>query len=240
MSAPMPRLAPATSATFPESDPSWATVGLLSMLAGRACPRASIALGRSRRKTWPRRLATGTRLVPDFDHAVRRHQMLASILAAARSSWPGALRHTGDIDATDDIVEQILRTYDTITVVGLSADPAKAAFAVPRLMQRHGWRIIPVNPHADQILGEPVYRSLAEVPGPIGLVDVFRPPAETPDVARQAVAAGASALWLQLGIASVQAREIAVAAGLLYVENRCLAIEQRRLGLDAPAPGAPR
>src|SRR5271167_3807701 len=138
----------------------------------------------------------------------------------------GALRHTGDIDATDDIVEQILRTYDTITVVGLSADPAKAAFAVPALMQRRGWRIIPVNPHADQILGEQVYRSLAEVPGPIGLVDVFRPPAETPDVARQAVAAGASALWLQLGIASAQAREIAAAAGLLYVENRCLAIEQ--------------
>ena len=64
--------------------------------------------------------------------------------------------------------------------MGLSADPAKAAFAVPRLMQRHGWRIIPVNPHADQILGEQVYRSLAEVPGPIGLVDVFRPPARDP------------------------------------------------------------
>jgi uncharacterized protein len=140
----------------------------------------------------------------------------------------------------DAVVERILATYDTITVVGASGAPSKAAHSVPAHMQRHGWRIIPVNPHADQILGEQVYRSLAEVPGPVGLVDVFRPSAQTPEVARQAVAAGASALWLQLGIASVQAREIAAAAGLLYVENRCLAIEQRRLGLGAPAPGARR
>jgi predicted CoA-binding protein len=103
-------------------------------------------------------------------------------------------------------------------------------------MQRHGWRIVPVNPHADEILGEPVYRTLADVPGPIGLVDVFRPSRQTPDVARQAVAAGATALWLQLGIASAEARDIATRAGLLYVEDRCLIIEQRRLGLSAPAP----
>jgi hypothetical protein len=145
----------------------------------------------------------------------------------------GKAGQTGIID-TDDIAELILRRYDTITVVGISAYPAKAAFGVPRLMQRHGWRIIPVNPHARQILGEPVYRTLAEVPEQVGLVDVFRPPAATPDIARQAVAAGATALWLQLGIASAEAREIAERAGLLYVEDRCLAIEQRRLGLDAP------
>jgi predicted CoA-binding protein len=101
-------------------------------------------------------------------------------------------------------------------------------------MQRHGWRIIPVNPHASQILGQPVYRTLAEVPERAGLVDVFRPSAQTPDIARQAVAAGATALWLQLGIASAEARTIAEEAGLLYVEDRCLVIEQRRLGLDAP------
>jgi predicted CoA-binding protein len=138
------------------------------------------------------------------------------------------------MNATDDIVEHILRTYDTITVVGISRYPAKEAFTVPRLMQRHGWRIVPVNPYADQILGERVYRTLAEVPEQVGFVDVFRPSAATPDIARQAVAAGASALWLQLGIASAEAREIAESAGLLYVEDRCLAIEQRRLGLNAP------
>jgi predicted CoA-binding protein len=136
---------------------------------------------------------------------------------------------------TDAIVEQILTTYDTITVVGASAAPAKAAHYVPAHMQQHGWRIVPVNPHEDEILGEPVYRTLADVPGPVGLVDVFRPSRVTPGFARQAVAAGATALWLQLGIASAESRAIAEAAGLLYVEDRCLIIEQRRLGLRAPA-----
>jgi predicted CoA-binding protein len=138
------------------------------------------------------------------------------------------------VSDTDAVVEQILTTYDTITVVGASASRQKAACYVPAHMQDHGWRIIPVNPHEERILGEPVYRRLADVPGPVGLVDVFRPAAQTPDVARQAVAAGATALWLQLGIASAEARRIAESAGLLYVEDRCLIIEQRRLGLEAP------
>ena len=136
-----------------------------------------------------------------------------------------------DVDA---VVERILTSYDTITVVGASAVAAKAAHSVPAHMQQHGWRIIPVNPHADRILGEPVYRTLADVPEPVGLVDVFRPSAQTPDVARQAVAVGATALWLQLGIASEEARRIAEDAGLLYVEDRCLIIERRRLGLECP------
>jgi uncharacterized protein len=135
---------------------------------------------------------------------------------------------------TDELVEHILRSYSTITVVGASATESKAAHSVPAYMQQHGWRIIPVNPHAEEILGAPVYRSLADIPEQIGLVDVFRPSPETADVARQAVAAGAEALWLQLGIRSEEAREIAERAGLLYVEDRCLIIEQRRLKLDAP------
>jgi hypothetical protein len=138
------------------------------------------------------------------------------------------------VASTDELVEHILTRYDTITVVGASAAPVKPAHYVPAHMQRHGWRIIPVNPREAEILGEPVYRTLAEVPEPVGLVDVFRPSPATPDIARQAVAAGATALWLQLGIASAEARAIAEAAGLLYVEDRCLIIEQRRLGLTAP------
>lgn len=134
----------------------------------------------------------------------------------------------------DEVVEVILRRYDTITVVGASNATEKPAHYVPAHMQEHGWRIIPINPHADEILGERVFRSLAEVPEPIGLVDVFRPSDRTPDIARQAVAAGATALWLQLHIASDEARRIAEDAGLLYVEDRCLIIEQRRLALDAP------
>ena len=136
--------------------------------------------------------------------------------------------------ATDTIVEKILRTYDTITVVGASNAAHKAAHYVPRHMQSHGWRIIPVNLKETEILGEPVYPTLADIPEQVGLVDVFRPSNTTPDIARQAVAAGASALWLQLGIASAEAREIAESAGLLYVESRCLIVEQRRLGIDAP------
>jgi uncharacterized protein len=144
-----------------------------------------------------------------------------------------------DVPGMDEVVERILTTYDTITVVGASTHPAKAAHGVPALMQRHGWRIIPVNLRGGTILGEPAYRTLAEVPEPVGLVDVFRPSSQAADVARQAVAAGATALWLQLGISSAEAREIAGAAGLLYAENRCMAIEQRRLGIDAPTAGDP-
>ena len=135
---------------------------------------------------------------------------------------------------TDTTVEQILRSYDTITVVGASNASHKAAHSVPAHMQRLGWRIIPVYPHATHILGEPAYRTLADVPERVRLVDVFRPSHQTPDIARQAVAAGASALWLQLHISSAESRQIAEDAGLLYVENRCLVIEQQRLGLTAP------
>jgi predicted CoA-binding protein len=138
--------------------------------------------------------------------------------------------------STDEVVETILRRYDTITVVGASNAPQKPAHYVPAHMQQHGWRIVPVNPTATQVLGERAFPTLADVPEQVGLVDVFRPSEHTPEVARQAVAAGATALWLQLGIASDEARRIAEDAGLLYVENRCLIIEQRRLGLHAPRP----
>lgn len=133
---------------------------------------------------------------------------------------------------TDVIVEHILTRYDTITVVGASRAPAKAAHSVPAHMQRHGWRIIPVNPHADEIFGERAYRTLADIPdGPIGLVNVFRPSRDATDVARQAVAAGASALWLQQGIVSAEAHRIADEGGLAYVEDRCLAVERARYAL---------
>jgi uncharacterized protein len=149
----------------------------------------------------------------------------------------GGVGGTGDTDA---IVERILTRYATIAVVGASNAVEKAAHYVPAHMQDHGWRIIPINPAADLILGEPVFRTLADVPEQVGLVNVFRPSAATPDFARQAVAAGATALWLQLHIASAQARQIAEDAGLLYVEDRCLIIEQRRLRLNAPRNADPR
>ncbi|HEY3629934.1 MAG TPA: CoA-binding protein [Jatrophihabitantaceae bacterium] len=130
--------------------------------------------------------------------------------------------------------ERMLRTYRTLTVVGASRDPNKEAHAIPVQMQRHGWRIIPVNPYADVLFGEKVYRTLADVPEPLGLVDVFRPSADAAEIVRQAVAAGAPAVWLQLGIVSAPARAIAEAAGVAYVEDRCLAIERAKFELDAP------
>ena len=135
---------------------------------------------------------------------------------------------------TDAVVDKILRTYATITVVGASNDSRKPASYVPAHMQQHGWRIIPVNPRGGSILGEQAYDTLAQVPERVGLVDVFRPSGQAAEIARQAVAAGASALWLQLHITSDEARQIASDAGLLYVENRCLLAEQRRLMLSAP------
>jgi predicted CoA-binding protein len=134
----------------------------------------------------------------------------------------------------DEIIDRILSTYPTITVVGASNNPAKHAHQVPAYLQGHGWRIIPVNPRGGTILGETAFASLADVPEPIGLVEVFRPSPETPEVARQAVAAGATALWLQLGIASDEARQIAEGAGLLYVDDHCMFVEQRRRGVEAP------
>jgi uncharacterized protein len=124
----------------------------------------------------------------------------------------------------------ILAGSRTIAVVGCSRDPAKAAHRIPARLQSLGWRIIPVHPSAEVILGEPVRRTLADIDEPIDLVDVFRPAPETPEVARAAVAAGARALWLQLGIASAEARAIAEAGGLAYVEDRCT-------GADAVAYG---
>lgn len=135
---------------------------------------------------------------------------------------------------TDTVVETILRRYNSITVVGASNAAHKPASYVPVHMREHGWRIVPVNPRGGTVLDEPAYTRLADVPDP-GLVDVFRPSEQAPDIARQAVAAGATALWLQLHIASDEARRIAEDGGLLYVEDRCLIIEQRRLRLEAPA-----
>jgi uncharacterized protein len=88
--------------------------------------------------------------------------------------------------------------------------------------------MIPVNPHAETLLGEPVYRRLADIPEPVEVVNVFRPSAEAADVTRQAVEIGAKAVWLQLGIVSEEARRIATDAGLLYVEDRCVAVERAR------------
>ena len=142
------------------------------------------------------------------------------------------------VDVTSELTKKILTEFATVTVVGLSSDPVKSAHSVPAAMQAYGWRVIPVNPHADRLLGAPVYRTLADVPEQVGFVNVFRPSAQAADIARQAVAVGAKALWLQLGIVSAEAREIAQSNGLLYVEDRCIAVERARHAIRSPQAAA--
>ena len=122
----------------------------------------------------------------------------------------------------------ILERTRTIAVVGLSTDPSKPSHDVAAQLQRAGYRILPVHPTADILLGERVHRTLADIKIPIDLVDVFRPAAACRDVADQAVAVGAGALWLQLGIVSAEARAIAEAAGMDYIEDHCAAAERDR------------
>ena len=124
---------------------------------------------------------------------------------------------------------EILEYAKTVAVVGASRDPGKPSGHIPYILQHRGFRIIPVNPTADEILGERTYASLEDIKERVDMVDVFRPAAEAPAIARQAVAIGARALWLQHGIKSDEARSIAEAAGLDYVEDLCMGREAVRL-----------
>lgn len=126
----------------------------------------------------------------------------------------------------------ILTKYRTIAVVGLSSDPSKPSNSVSAYMQSQGYRIIPVNPDETEVLGERAYPNLSSIPEPVAFVNVFRRPRFCADVAREAAQVGAKALWLQLGIASPDARKIAEDAGMDYVEDRCVLVEHRRM---APA-----
>jgi uncharacterized protein len=131
----------------------------------------------------------------------------------------------------DDALRDLLLDTKVIAVVGLSANPDRPSNQVAWYLHHQGFRLFGVNPMCTQpeVFGVPVLPSLDQVPDPIDLVDVFRRPEYTPDVARDAVAVGAGALWLQLGVRSDEARAIATGAGLAYVEDRCLKVEHARL-----------
>ena len=122
---------------------------------------------------------------------------------------------------------EILREARTIALVGASPRPSRPSHGVMRYLLEQGYRVVPVRPDCDEVLGVRCVGSLAEIDGPIDLVDVFRRPEFCAEVAREAVAVGATALWLQLGIVSPEARRIALAAGLDYVEDACTAIVHR-------------
>jgi uncharacterized protein len=127
--------------------------------------------------------------------------------------------------------EEILRDAKTIAMVGASPTPNRPSNGVMRYLMDQGYKVIPVRPRdCDEVHGVPCVASLREIDEPIDIVDVFRRAAAAPEHAREAAEAGARAFWLQLGLRSSEAREIATAAGMDYVEDECTAIVHRRLG----------
>ena len=132
---------------------------------------------------------------------------------------------------TEDIatLRRILRDCKTIAVVGLSAEWHRPSFFVAKYLQQHAYRIVPVNPRYAEVLGEHCYPSLEAIEFPVDMVDVFRRTDDALPIARQAVAIGARCLWQQIGVVNAEAAELARAAGLDAVMDRCVKIEHARL-----------
>jgi predicted CoA-binding protein len=132
-----------------------------------------------------------------------------------------------------DRIRRLLADAKTIAIVGASSNPEKASHGIMQRLQRVGYTVIPVNPKETEVLGARAYASLADIPVPVDIVDVFRRSEDTPQIADEAVAIGAKALWLQSGIWSDEAAARAAAAGLLVVMDACLATEHALLGVTA-------
>ncbi|RLK54556.1 CoA-binding protein [Actinokineospora cianjurensis] len=127
------------------------------------------------------------------------------------------------------VLERLVRESRTIAVVGLSAEPSRPSHGVASYLVASGLTLFPVNPALTEWEGLPAYPSLSAVPVPIDVVDVFRKPSHAVEIAREAVAVGAGALWLQLGVISTEAALLASAGGLDVVMDRCFAVEHREV-----------
>ncbi len=125
-------------------------------------------------------------------------------------------------------IEATLLGARTVAIVGLSPDPLRASYFIGYYLKRHGYKIVPVNPKETEILGEKSYPSLKDIPFPVDVVDVFRRPDAVPAIAREAVAIGAKALWLQFNVISPEAAKIAEDGGLTVVMDRCMKVEHAR------------
>jgi predicted CoA-binding protein len=140
---------------------------------------------------------------------------------------------TGPVEILDlDGSLEVLRRARRIAIVGASPDPGRPSHGVMRYLQHHGYECVPINPNTREVLGIRAYRTLEEAVrdgGPFDIVDVFRRPEHAADVARSAVATGASTLWMQLGVVNWEAAQIASEAGLAVVMDRCTAMDHRHL-----------
>ncbi len=125
-------------------------------------------------------------------------------------------------------IQRVLREAKTIAVVGLSGNALRPSYFVAFYLQRHGYRVIPVNPREKEVLGEKSYASLREVPVPVDIVDVFRAPDALPGIAEDAVAIGAKTLWCQFGVINEAGTRIAERGGLAVVVDRCIKVEHAR------------
>ena len=134
-----------------------------------------------------------------------------------------------------EVIDKILAQTRTIAVVGISNNQERASYHVAQEMQQRGYRIIPVNPALKEVLGEPVYPSLREIPFPVDMVDVFRAPEFVPQIVEDAIAIGAKYLWLQEGVIHPEATARAEASGMQAVADRCIYKEHVRWQRSAAA-----
>lgn len=129
----------------------------------------------------------------------------------------------------DDALRKILIDSRTIATVGFSNNPKKPGYYVPQYMMDKGYRVIPVNPSIQEILGQKAYPDLLSIPEPVDMVQIFRAPSEVPAVVEQAIQIGAKVIWMQIGAVNPEAGQRASDAGLAVVMDRCLMIEHKRL-----------
>jgi uncharacterized protein len=125
-------------------------------------------------------------------------------------------------------IQRVLHSAKTIAIVGLSSNELRASHFVGFYLKRHGYRVIPVNPRETEVLGDASYASLLDVPVPVDIVNVFRAPDALPQIARDAVAIHAGALWCQFGVINEEGAEIAQAGGVTVIMDRCLKVEHAR------------
>jgi hypothetical protein len=134
------------------------------------------------------------------------------------------------VNSNKEEIKKIFETVKTIAVLGLSPDPDKASYMVAAYLQNHGYKIVPVYPKEETILGEKVYRSLAEIPFPVDMVDIFRKPDALDAVADACIARGdVKVFWAQAGIVNNEAAQKAKDAGMQVVQNQCAMVDHRNM-----------